>query len=244
MISVCMPTYNGELFIKEQISSILDQLDFEDELVISDDGSLDNTLKIIDTFGDKRIKLIRHNPDRVSLHYKFSLTTNNIENALIHAKGDIIFLADQDDIWKPNKVRVIKESLLKSDLVLHDCIIIDKEGKTLIDSYFRFNNSRVGILHNMISNSYLGCCIAFKRHLLSVILPFPEKPVPHDIWIGLLAEFYGKVSLIEDKLIAYRRHDTNLSSSSQKSERSFFRKIEYRFLILISLIKRIITTKV
>ena len=64
MISVCMATYNGEKYIKEQIESILDQLSPEDELIISDDNSADKTIEIIENIKDKRIKILFHNQNK------------------------------------------------------------------------------------------------------------------------------------------------------------------------------------
>ena len=102
-ISVCIATYNGEKYIKEQLESIIHQLGEYDEIIISDDGSNDKTIQIIENFKDTRIKIFNHSPNRKT-KYKFDLTTRNIENALSKAKGDFIFLADQDDIWIKNKV--------------------------------------------------------------------------------------------------------------------------------------------
>ena len=96
MTSVCMATYNGQKYLREQIESILCQLSANDELVISDDHSTDSTVDIIRSYGDSRIKM-----------YANELTkgvTHNFENALNKSKGDIIFLADQDDVWLPNKI--------------------------------------------------------------------------------------------------------------------------------------------
>ena len=90
MISVCMATYNGEKYIQEQIDSILCQLSKDDELVISDDHSTDATCDIIKSYNDRRIKLF--------LNELAKGVTHNFENALLHSKGDIIFLADQDDV--------------------------------------------------------------------------------------------------------------------------------------------------
>lgn len=98
MISVCVATYNGEMYIRQQLQSILCQLADSDEVIISDDGSTDGTLTVIREINDKRIRLI-DGPRRQS-------PTLNFENALRQAKGDHIFLSDQDDVWKPEKVAV------------------------------------------------------------------------------------------------------------------------------------------
>ena len=103
MISVCIATYNGEKYIREQLDSILPQLGLDDEVIISDDSSTDNTLKIIEEYNDCRIKIFSNN--------KFYSPILNFENALKKAQGDFIFLSDQDDIWKSNKVEVVMKYL-------------------------------------------------------------------------------------------------------------------------------------
>jgi len=209
-----------------------------DEIIISDDGSTDSTIQIIENFKDRRIKIFSHIPNRKS-KYKFDLTTRNIENALLKAQGDYIFLADQDDIWEKNKIKETIPFFKKYDLILHDCTIIDNSKKILHNSYFKLNKSKIGIIRNLIKNSYLGCCMAFKREILKKSLPFPVSPVPHDIWIGLIAELKGNVFLSDKKLIQYRRHGNNLSPSSSKSNNSFYFKFKYRFFILKNLIKKL-----
>lgn len=238
MISVCIPTYNGEKFIKEQIYSILVQLGSEDEIIISDDQSTDRTLLLIYEINDPRIKIVKHNPAKS--RFKFNLTSRNVENALNHAKGEIIFLADQDDIWMEDKVVETVPLLQKFDLVLHDCEVVDQNGVVINKSYFDKIAARKGIIKNLCKNSYLGCCMAFRSSLIEKVLPLPIGEVPHDIWIGLLAEYYGNVKFCEHKLVKYRRHSENLSFSAEKSENKFKYKLHYRMIILREFIKKIL----
>lgn len=238
MISVCMTTYNGERFIKDQIDSIRCQLSADDEIIVSDDGSTDDTLKILEHLSDDRIKIFHHRHQYTS-KYKFNLTSRNVSNALEKAKGEIIFLADQDDIWMPNKVNICIKKLIQSDLILHDCEVVDQDAHILHHSYFELNRSKKGLIHNLIKNSYLGCCMAMKKSVIDFALPFPDQEVPHDIWIGLLAEKKFEVSFLPDKLIRYRRHGENLSASSEKSSNSMAFKLNYRFIILKEYFKRI-----
>ena len=235
-ISVCIATYNGEKYIKEQLDSIICQLGEDDEIIISDDESNDITIQIIENFKDPRIKIFSHSPNRKT-KYRFDLTTRNIENALSKAQGDFIFLADQDDIWVENKVKKIIPLFEKYSLILHDCTIIDNSKKVLHESYFKLIKSKSGIINNLIKNSYLGCCMAFKKSILKKSIPFPISPIPHDIWIGLIAELKENVFFSNEKLIQYRRHENNLSSSSLKSNNSICFKLKYRFFILKNLIK-------
>ncbi|EXY58193.1 glycosyltransferase, partial [Bacteroides fragilis] len=98
LISVCIATYNGEKFIVEQLKTILSQLTDFDEIIISDDHSSDCTLSLIRSFRDPRIKIYLNENDKGY--------TSNFENALKKATGEIIFIADQDDIWKKDKVDI------------------------------------------------------------------------------------------------------------------------------------------
>ena len=207
MISVCMATYNGEKYIKEQLDSILRQLTAEDELIISDDGSYDNTLLIINEYRKeyKNIILLK-GPQKGVI--------KNFENALLHSNGDIVFLSDQDDIWIDGKVDKVMNEFknVETILVLHDALIVDKNGDKIEDSFYKHRGSKVGFINNIVKNSYIGCCMAFRKQLLNVSLPFPEKIEMHDWWIGLLGEYYGNTKMIYDSLLKYRRHDNNVSS--------------------------------
>ncbi|MCQ2193839.1 MAG: glycosyltransferase family 2 protein [Paludibacteraceae bacterium] len=239
MVSVCIPTYNGSRYIAAQLQSILAQLQDSDEVVVSDDGSTDGTLEIVSELakGDGRIRLISH--QKSYSKYAFDYTTLNAENAIRSSVGDYIFLADQDDVWMPGKVKLFLQALETSDLVLSDCAVVDAELNVLDDSYFKMNRSKMGVFNNLVKNSYLGCCMAFRRSVLQYALPFPKTLVPHDIWLGLLAEAKGKVSFLPTPTLYYRRHSANLSTSSESSSNTLAFKLYYRLMIVLNLIKRL-----
>lgn len=230
-ISVCMATYNGEKYIREQLNSILNQTITVDEIIVSDDNSTDLTVKIIEELNDSRVKII---------YNKSKGFVSNFENALENSTGDYIFLADQDDIWDEKKVEIVIPFFREYDLINHDSYIVDKNGEKLIeDSYFEIMKSRKGIIKNIVRNTYLGCCMAFKREVLKKALKFSSKNVAHDIWIGIVAEKFGKTFFLEEKLLKYRRHGDNASFSTEKSKRKFGEKIISR----IYLIKNILFLK-
>jgi glycosyltransferase involved in cell wall biosynthesis len=236
MISVCMATYNGSLYIKEQIQSILEQLSDSDELIISDDGSIDGTLDIVESYEDHRIILVNG---------KGQGLIRNFENALTHANGDNIFLTDQDDIWLKGKVFLCNE-LLKSQkvsLVVTDCKVVDSSLNILSPSFFQLRQSGGGFLSNLAKNSYLGCCMAFKREVLERSLPFPERIPMHDWWLGLNSALTGKVVFLEQPLILYRRHGGNASSTAEISKYNAFEKITHRILLSFYLFKRFLIRK-
>ncbi len=228
-ISVCLASYNGEKFIEQQISSILSQLGEYDELIISDDSSKDGTISIIDKFRDKRIKLISNQ--------SFKNPVFNFENALRHANGEFIFLSDQDDLWIDSKVQFILNALKRFDLVVTDCQVIDNNGKILHESFYSINNSKHGLLNNLLRNSYLGCCMAFRKEVLKLALPFPKKIPMHDWWLGLVGELFYETHFLKQKLILYRRHGENASSTSGKSTNPFMIKLYFRLRLLWELLK-------
>ncbi|QIA08549.1 glycosyltransferase family 2 protein [Draconibacterium halophilum] len=235
-ISVCIPTYNGEAYIKEQLDSILNQTRTVDEIIISDDSSTDHTVEIIQSYNNPRIKLFEKQ--------KFSNPIFNLEFALKQAKGDYIFLADQDDVWMHNKVEVLVKELANSKLVISDGVLINQEGELIAPSIFEIFNSRRGFFKNLTKSSYMGCCMAFHKELLPIVLPFPQSIAMHDLWIGLNAELYTSPVFCPGKLVKYRRHGLNKTPLDAKTNRnSLFYKIAFRLTMLILLASRFTSKK-
>lgn len=205
-VSVAMATYNGEKYIKEQIDSILNNLEKNDELIISDDGSKDNTRRIIETIQktDNRVKLF----DGPKMGVK-----QNFGNAIKNCSGEYIFLADQDDIWNDKKVEKVLKVFKDENvtLVIHNCEIVNESLEKTDKTFFEFRNSGKGIIKNIWKNTYIGCCIAFKGKMKDKILPIPNDIEMHDQWIGIINEKYGKSYFLDECLIKYRRHSSNVS---------------------------------
>ena len=228
MISVCMATKNGANYIAEQLDSILVQLKPGDEVIIADDKSTDETLAIIQSFKDSRIKIIQNN-------FKKGIP-QTFETSLRASKGGFIFLADQDDVWNHSKLKVMTDHLKYCDLVISDCVIADHSLKIKNNSFFTLNNSGKGLIKNIFHNSYMGCCMAFNRKLLNRALPFPKDIPIHDFWIGLIGEVYFDVRFIPEALVCKRRHSSNATSTGQRSRASFPRKFVNRYHLIKNLI--------
>ncbi|GAB2597581.1 glycosyltransferase family 2 protein [Spirosoma areae] len=238
-ISVCMATFNGEKYIRQQLLSILVQLSSEDEVIISDDGSTDHTKVIIDTIADNRICFIENKSPKSLVR--------NFENAISKATGDFVFLSDQDDVWHPDKVRIMVAALEQVDLVVSDCYFIDETDQVVNESFYSAYRSGEGVLKNFLKNTYLGNCMAFKKVVLKNILPFPEELIRasefhiyHDMWIGLMANIYYDVQFLPDKLSYFRRHFTNSSptNSAAKSSNTIWRKVVGRWWLMRGFIRR------
>lgn len=235
-VSVCMATYNGEKYIKQQLDSILLQLDIHDELIISDDGSTDATVDIIYSYEDKRMKIYDKQ------HFKSPIF--NFENAIKQATNEIIVLADQDDIWEVDKLQIIKMDFKhinkKISLKMYNGQCINEKDEVIERDLFKYLDVREGLLENIKKNSFIGCNIAFTKNLLEVTLPFPKDIPMHDMWLGCNAYIYGEVKFIDKKIFNYRLHKNNYSIQNN----SIFQKVKWRFQLVKNLIIRYINVKV
>ena len=230
MISVCIATYNGERYIRQQIESIVCQLNVDDEIIVSDDGSTDGTLDIVKGIGDKRIKIIE-GPGRKS-------PILNFECALKASKGDFIFLSDQDDVWKPDKVEIYMKWLKIYHCVVSDAEVTDNRLKPLYPSLYDIMQVRQGRIYNTIwKNGYTGCCMAFRRNVLEASLPFPKNIPMHDIWIGNVAAYKYNVIFIPDRLIHFRRHENTISCNGKGSKFTIWQQMKFRLNIIKNIIR-------
>lgn len=226
-ISVALAAYKGEKYIGEQIESILSQLGEDGEIVVSDDFPSGKTRTVVEFYSayDPRVKYIEGTGEGVC---------KNFENALHHCSGDIIFLCDQDDVWMPEKVeRVLKAFESGADVVLHDAFMTDGELNITDESFFKLNGSKKGLLKNFIKNSYMGCCMAFRREFEPEFLPFPDGLAMHDWWIGLNAEAKGKVEFIDEPLIKHRCHGDNVTGGKTTA----VQKIKWRVQMAKDILK-------
>lgn len=224
MISVAMASFNGEKHIKRQIESILVNLSEQDELVISDDGSTDKTLEIVQSFEDKRIKIFM-NPGKG--------VNQNFSNALLHCKGDYIFLSDQDDVWYDHKIDKVMNIFKEGSylIVEHNAVVTDAEGNILVPSFFEHRRVRSGVVQNIIRNTYHGCCMALDATIVNQVVPMPKRGCFHDQWIGIIADHLGKVFFLDEILMEYKRYKNNTSSFTQYP---FYIQLKNRILLIVN----------
>ena len=241
-ISVCMATYNGGRFIATQLQSILSQLSLNDEVVVCDDGSDDDTIAIINSFSDDRIKLHK-NAHRLGIVQNFS-------KCISLAKGDIVFLSDQDDIWKKDKVAKTLDVFFKNKdvtLVATSAEIIDEKGRVKAENdaglWEGIRPKWQRLIQNFIYNRYRGCTLAFRNNIIASQLPIPVNVPAHDWWIGLVNDLDGCTFHLNEPLVSYRRHSKNASSFRRGSSSSIIVKyyrtiINVRYRLLAALMRR------
>ena len=229
MISVALAAYEGELYIEEQLRSILPQLGEGDEIIVSDDKPGGMTEKIVR-------RIMAEDPRVIYAEGHGKGVTANFINAIRHCKGDKIFLCDQDDVWLPDKVQRVMEAFdAGATLVLHNAYVTDENLKITEPSFFALRGSRPGLMRNLLKNSYMGCCMACDRSLLKKIMPMPKAVPMHDQWIGLIGEIYGKPVFLDVPLLYYRRHEGNVTGGRTDTRQ----KLRWREYLIKKLIARV-----
>lgn len=232
-VSVAMAVYNGEKHIKEQVDSILAQLKSDDELIVSVDRCSDNTLAILHAIqsADQRLKIYEN-------RYKPGVV-KNFQNAVEHCSGDIIFYSDQDDVWMPNKVEIIRQRFQEKNVavVIHDAMLTDSSLNVIAPSTFMLRGgARTSFGGNFVRLSYIGCCMAFRAAYKDVILPIPTIHRSHDWWTGcILSCGKSKMVVIKEPLILHRNHDNNVTP---KQRPSLGYQLQVRWIILKNVILR------
>lgn len=228
-IDVLLATYNGDRYLREQIDSILSQTYQNIQLIISDDGSKDNTRSILKEYEEK--------DDRVKVYYQ---TENlgcikNFQFLLEQVKNETYMLSDQDDVWLPEKIEKTYQKLIedKADLVFSDLEVVDTNLKTIYPSFNDFmklsrkiKKYRMTKELNYLYNCVTGCTIMSRRKWLNQILPLPglSKYVLHDHWIGLMVSLQGKLSYMPERYIKYRQHGDNEVGTEKISHK--FKKLD------------------
>lgn len=244
VISVCMTTYNGIKYIEEQLDSIVNQLTENDELLIFDDRSNDGTFEFILEYASSK-PIVKIHQNEENLGY-----VKNFELAISSAKGDLILLSDQDDIWHENKVEFVTgffNDIRNSsfNILHHGMETIDEKGNLLSEVFNyvspEYNNygATKKTLSTLIRPKCYGCAIAFRKDALEFIIPFPSIVYSHDHWLNALGVVSSSIYFESKILISYRQHGYNLSP---KSGLNIFRKILVRLklcsLFIISFIRQ------
>lgn len=215
MIDILVATYNGESFLKNQLNSLLNQTYTEFNIIIRDDGSTDNTLKILNEFKSlypDKITLVEGTPT--------GSAKNNFFELMNHAKSDYIMFCDQDDYWLPDKVELTlaKMKQIEKDnlpsLVHTDLFVTDKDLNITHKSFYKmqhFDKSMKCTLGKAIAqNTVTGCTVMINRPLLELAKNDNCRSIiMHDWWLSILAAAFGTVAAVKKPLMLYRQHGNN-----------------------------------
>lgn len=222
-VSVCLATFNGARHVAAQVDSILAQLGPLDELLVADDGSTDRTVEILSSYGD-RLRLVGAS--------RVGGPVPNFERVLAAARGDLVALSDQDDVWLEGRMALIRERLRTSALVAMNGMVVDEALRPTGRTVFQQIGVPGGFLRTLAVNRYVGCCMAFRRELLAAALPFPPRIAAHDWFIALVAERLFDVARDERPLLLFRRHEGNASTTGKRSRHGLGARLAMRWRML------------
>jgi rhamnosyltransferase len=231
-VAVLVATYNGEIFLKQQLDSILAQTYQNIKIYISDDKSSDSTVKIL--FDYQKMY-----PDKIfySVNEKNEGFVKNFEKLLQNCSENYISLSDQDDIWIENKLEIQMQEMLKLEelyekdalLVHSDLSMIDENNKLIRNSYFKYRHYTFNETKDF--GQILGPCgvmgntILMNKKLKNIVLKFPDKLDFHDYWIALNCELFGIRKTLNLQLVQYRVHSSNSSNSQATLEKKQYFKL-------------------
>lgn len=214
LVSIALTTFNGITFIEQLVKSLQSQTFQDFEVIVYDDCSTDGTFEYMLGVSkkDPRFLVYRNNEN---IGY-----IKNFEICLSKISGSYVFLCDQDDIWKPQKLATGLNFLKDNLFVYSDAELIDEKNRIIFDSFNtqKGPRSRIGTFESLLEGNYItGCTIAFRTELLDSAFPFPST-IPHDYWLSLVASTRQKLFCIDEKLICYRQHQNNVFGAFVKEK--------------------------
>ncbi|RNI28029.1 glycosyltransferase family 2 protein [Rufibacter immobilis] len=227
LISVVMATYNGARFLTEQLESIYGQTYRNIEIIVCDDQSSDGTPDILERFSRSHGLVYSINPTKLGV-------VQNFAKALTLAKGDYVALADQDDVWLPQKLSLSLKKLrtLEQDsstntpaLVFSDLTVVDQELKHLHPSYWKYmklNPDNVKLNRVLVENVVTGCTVLMNRATVQLAIPIAPEAMMHDAWLLMTASCFGKVDYLSTPTVLYRQHAANVVGARSMNLRSKF----------------------
>lgn len=215
-VDILLSTYNGEEFVEQQLQSICNQTFKDWKLIIRDDGSIDNTLRIIS-------KYIELYPLQISLldDKKGNLgPSSSFFELLTHTNSDYIMFCDQDDYWQKDKIELTINKMVESEknhprkpiLVHTDLVIVDKNLNVINQSMWGFQKldpEKKTLNYLLVQNNITGCTVMINKETLNYIKYVPKKAVMHDWWLGLIVATFGQITYLDKSTILYRQHGKN-----------------------------------
>lgn len=221
-LSVALATYNGATYLSEFLDSLAAQQQTPYELVVSDDASTDATLAILERFASDATFAVRilRNTNRQGV-------VNNFARSIAACCGEVIALADQDDVWHPQKLTRLAQTLLPMEVqaAFSDAGVVDANLASLGYTMWhrvRFTQDEQARMERgegfsiLLKHSVVtGATLAFRSSLRDLALPIPEDWA-HDAWLANIAAAQGTIIPIPEPLLAYRQHDSNVVGGRAK----------------------------
>lgn len=208
MIALLLATRDGAPWLPEQLASIAGQTRTDWQLWVSDDASRDGTRELLQqaAAGDSRIRLLPARGGEPGAAANFGHLLASLDTASVEA----VFLADQDDVWRRDKLERLGAELARAVLAFSDVRLIDEQGRPgrLRFPLIRFRPP-VSLADALADNPAAGCTMGFRPELLALASPLPAQVVNHDWWLLVCALCLGPVTVLDEPLVSYRQHPGN-----------------------------------
>lgn len=232
MISIAMTTYNGSLYIQEQLDSVLAQTVSDFELIICDDCSTDNTFSIIKEYEqkDSRIHAFRN---AYNLGFK-----KNFERAIGLTSGEFVALCDQDDVWTYNHLEVLLKGIGDKMISAGNSDLIDGRGNRIgltlkqmeALGYYPKDELSRALSFILFRNPIQGAAMLIRKDFFMKALPIPDGVDYHDAWFSIFSCFWGGMSYVDIIVNGYRMHEKNVTGHRVHAKsrfRYFLRSIKH-----------------
>lgn len=224
MIAIILVTYNGELFLREQINSLLKQTKNDFVLYIRDDGSTDKTLEIISEYTSKYSNIIYCEDDIVHRG-----ACNGFLWLLEQVEADYYMFCDQDDIWMSSKVALLYEVMKAEEsrysnqpIVIHtDLIVTNNCMKIISPSLWEHDGtapSKIGRKYLCLVNYITGCTTFFNRYARDIAVVEYTAATMHDHWLAVCVDAaQGRIISLPVATVYYRQHANNVVGASKNN---------------------------
>ncbi len=234
LVTVLLAVYNGEKYLAAQLDSILGGSFKNFNILIRDDGSTDNSLKIAENYANRysQITVLQGEPTGSACRNFFEL--------IKAADDDYVMFCDQDDYWLPDKIQKTFEKMLVTEsgdkqtpvLIHTDLSVADAELNIIAPSFFKFqaiSPERSALNNLLVQNNVTGCTAMINRSLLNLAKNVPDFCAMHDWWLALLAAAFGKTAYLDEPTMLYRQHGDNQVGAKKATGMDFIvRKIKTR----------------
>ncbi len=224
--AVLLATYNGSAYLPGLLGSLAGQTDPDFTVLMQDDGSSDSTAELLSAVSERDSRFVF-----AAEQGKHLGAAGNFISLLRQARADYLLLSDQDDIWEPEKIAVLKHAIqdlearfgTETPLLVHsDCSLIDSAGNPIGDSFFRhqgWSPEAVSLPGLLVQNNVTGCTLIMNDALRKLVADHAkaEELFMHDWFIALTAASFGRISFVDRPLTRYRQHEGNKIGASSRS---------------------------
>ena len=223
--AVLLASFNGSAHLPALLDSLRSQTDPDFSVLMQDDGSTDRTPDLL-----KEVSLQDERFVFGSEQGKHLGAAGNFLSLIRQVDADCILLCDQDDIWEPEKIAVLKQAMLdlekqygsNTPLLVHsDCSLIGRNGERIGDSFFRhqgWDPAAVTLPRLLVQNNVTGCTLLMNRPLRDLVAARAVSGdlFMHDWFIALTAAAFGRIAFVDQPLTRYRQHGGNAVGASSR----------------------------